>query len=86
MFGSVFSPRGLQHRLIRMEGGRPTARMYYSQQSCANLLVSVLGLTKAVGENIEEGQEERSCSAVRTGFASTSAAVHSEASKESLMF
>lgn len=66
-----------------MEGGRPTARMYYSQQSCANLLVSVLGLTKAVGENIEEGQEERSCSAVRAGFASTSAAVHSEASKVS---
>lgn len=64
----MFSPWGLQHHLIRMEGGRPVARLYYSQQSCANLLVSVLGLRKVFNENSKESQEERSCSAVACWF------------------
>lgn len=58
LFGNVFSPQGLQHHLIRMEGRGPIAKVHYSQQSCANLLVSVLLLSKVLNENIKEKQEE----------------------------
>lgn len=58
-FGNVFSPQGLQHHLIRMEGRRPIAKAYYSQQRRASLLVSVLCPSKVLNENIKEKQEER---------------------------
>ena len=45
--------------MIGMEGRRPIAKVYYSQQSRANLLVSVLCLSKVLNENIKEKQEER---------------------------
>lgn len=53
-------PRGLQHRLIRMEGRRPITKVYCSQQSCANLLVSVLLLSKVRNKNIKGKRGERS--------------------------
>lgn len=53
-------PRGLQHRLIRMEGRRPITKVYCSQQSCANLLVSVLLLSKVLNKNIKGKRGERS--------------------------
>lgn len=59
LFGNVFTPQGLQHHLIRMEGRRPIAKVDYSQQSRANLLVSVLCLSKVLNENIKGKQEER---------------------------
>lgn len=76
LFGTVFSPQGLQHHLIRMEGRRPIAKVYYSQQSRANLLVSVLCLSKVLNENIKEKHEERGAAQLLPlNLASTSAAV-----------
>lgn len=75
LFGNVFSPQGLQHRLIRMEGRRPIAKVYYSQQSCANLLVSALRLSKVRNENIKGKVEERGVARLLPlNLASTSAA------------
>lgn len=57
-------PRGLQHHLIRMGGRRPITKVDCSQQSCANLLVSVLLLSKVLNKNIKGKQGEREVSGV----------------------
>lgn len=57
-------PRGLQHHLIRMGGRRPITKVDCSQQSCANLLVSVLLLSKVLNKNIKGKRQERGISGV----------------------
>lgn len=68
-------PRGLQHHVIRLGGRRPITKVDCSQQSCANLLVSVLLLNKVLNKNIKRKQGERGVSGVLTlSFTSPSAA------------
>lgn len=58
LFGTVSLHRGCSTIWLGWRAG-PIVQVCYSQQSCANLLVSVLLLHKVLNENIKEKQEER---------------------------